>query len=115
MRLDPEKTVVLEILIGIPVSKEVRPEIGRVGEEEGIKPMKNQKVVNPCVKCGKPRVVVGVREEYVFQSLVTVTQNSCPDPECQKALEERWTREKLAKENRMGKVQAAKQKKQVKK
>ena len=85
-----------------------------MGEEEGIKFMKNQQVVNPCVRCGKSRVVVGVREEYEFQSLVTITQTSCPDAECQRALELQWAKEKMAKEIKMGTYQFGRGKKAVK-
>ncbi len=64
--------------------------------------MENWKAVNRCVRCGKPRIVVSVEERYEFQSLLTITQMSCPDPECQKILELQWEKQRLAKEAKMG-------------
>jgi hypothetical protein len=41
-----------------------------------------------CIRCGKTRVVSKVWQEYLGQSLVTYTDTVCPDPECQKIVEE---------------------------
>jgi hypothetical protein len=37
-----------------------------------------------CVRCGKPRIVLSVKEEKVGNSIITTTETICPDPECQK-------------------------------
>lgn len=48
---------------------------------------------NPCVRCGKQRIIVREWTEKVETlagvSLVSFTQTSCPDPECQKLVEEK--------------------------
>ncbi len=48
---------------------------------------------NPCVRCGKQRIIVREWTEKVETlagvSLVSFTQTSCPDLECQKLVEER--------------------------
>ena len=41
-----------------------------------------------CIRCGKTRVISKVWQEYIGQSLVTYTDTVCPDPECQKIVEE---------------------------
>jgi len=41
-----------------------------------------------CIRCGKTRVVSKVWQEYLGQSLVTYTETVCPDPACQKIVEE---------------------------
>lgn len=43
---------------------------------------------SPCIRCGKTRVVSKVWQEYIGQSLVTYTDTVCPDPACQKIVEE---------------------------
>lgn len=43
---------------------------------------------NPCIRCGKKRVTSKVWTEMVGRSLVTHTQTICPDPACQKIVEE---------------------------
>jgi len=43
---------------------------------------------NRCIRCGKQRVAVKTWEERVGNSLLTHTLNSCPDPACQKIVEE---------------------------
>jgi hypothetical protein len=53
---------------------------------------------NPCVRCGKPRIVKREWKE-VIQTLngpseVAYQTTICPDPECQKLVEERQAREK---------------------
>jgi len=58
---------------------------------------------NPCVRCGRERVVKSVKKERVDRSLVVTTITSCPDPECQKRVNrglavEKEKREKMASE-----------------
>jgi len=43
---------------------------------------------NVCIKCGKKRIVARTYKEYVGLTLVTYTDMVCPDPECQKAVDE---------------------------
>lgn len=45
-------------------------------------------IESPCIRCGKTRVVAKVWQEYVGQSLVTNTITVCPDPACQKIVDE---------------------------
>ncbi len=49
---------------------------------------------NPCPRCGKNRVdgKTWTEEVATFSgvSLVTHTQTLCPDPKCQKIVEEKW-------------------------
>lgn len=53
---------------------------------------------NPCPRCGKPRITGKTWTEEVATfsgvSLVTHTQTLCPDPKCQKIVEEKWEIEK---------------------
>lgn len=49
---------------------------------------------NPCTRCGKERVVVKVTKEYIGNSQVTNTFMSCPDPACQKVIDEKLAKEK---------------------
>ena len=37
-----------------------------------------------CVRCGKQRIVLSVKEEKVGNSTISTTETICPDPECQK-------------------------------
>ena len=60
--------------------------------------MNSGKSSNPCIRCGKERVVTSVLKEYINGSLVTTTQTSCPDPLCQKKLDEMLEREKVDRE-----------------
>lgn len=45
---------------------------------------KNKTFSNPCVRCGKERIIVRVWEEKTTYSTVTNTETACPNPECQK-------------------------------
>lgn len=40
-----------------------------------------------CIRCGKQRVIVSVKEEAVGNSIVTYTETACPDPMCQKKVD----------------------------
>ena len=53
---------------------------------------------NPCIRCGKQRVVSRTYTEVHDNSQVTYTDMVCPDPECQKLLEEQFKNEKLKRE-----------------
>lgn len=54
-------------------------------EEIDIKKMANFQN-NLCPLCGKQRVVVKTYKEKIGNSVITYTEKSCPDPECQKKL-----------------------------
>lgn len=43
---------------------------------------------NPCIKCGKERVDAKSWEGKIGSSVVTYTQTICPDPECQKIVDQ---------------------------
>lgn len=65
-------------------------------------------IKNPCVRCGKERIVIKTYKEFVGNSLVINTLTACPDPDCQSridtqlAKEERFRAEmKLASERRL--------------
>lgn len=42
---------------------------------------------NPCVRCGKERIVLRTWEEKLENGTITNTEMVCPDPVCQKAVE----------------------------
>ena len=44
---------------------------------------------NPCIRCGKERVTVKTWREYIGESLITYTTTTCPDPKCQKIVDEK--------------------------
>lgn len=48
----------------------------------------------PCIRCGKIRVVAKNWSEYIGSSLVTYTNTVCPDPKCQKIVEEQLNKKK---------------------
>ena len=45
------------------------------------------KYSNPCIRCGKERILSRVYEEEIGNSSVTTTLMVCPDAECQKKVE----------------------------
>jgi uncharacterized protein YdbL (DUF1318 family) len=45
-------------------------------------------VGNPCIRCGKQRIVKKRWQEKVGNSNVTYTETVCPDSECQKKVDE---------------------------
>jgi hypothetical protein len=53
---------------------------------------------NPCTRCGKERIVSRTYNEEIATffgtSTVTHTETVCPDPECQKIVEERLDAQK---------------------
>lgn len=42
---------------------------------------------NPCIRCGKERVVVKIWEEKIYDSVIVNTKTSCPDASCQKKVD----------------------------
>lgn len=52
----------------------------------------------PCIRCGKMRIIGKTWTEKVSGSLVTHTLTVCPDPECQRVVENQLQnkRDKLA-------------------
>lgn len=42
----------------------------------------------PCIRCGKPRIVSKSWKEQVGMSFLTYTMTVCPDPECQKVVDD---------------------------
>lgn len=63
--------------------------------------MKNL-IDNPCFRCGKQRIEIKVKKEYVGGSMVTTTITTCPDSECQKILDKQMKNEKTARERLIG-------------
>lgn len=55
-------------------------------------------VVNPCVRCGKPRVDANSWKEYIGKSLVTFTKTVCPDSSCQKIVDQEIENRRIKKE-----------------
>ena len=53
---------------------------------------------NPCTRCGKERIVSRTYQEEIATffgtSTVTHTETVCPDPDCQKIVEERLDAQK---------------------
>ncbi len=81
----------------------------------------NLSIPNPCIRCGKERLNGRTWKQetktLLEKSVVTHTETVCPDPECQKIVNERMMllRQKneailQAKEERMRKVQIARKK-----
>lgn len=50
--------------------------------------------LNQCIRCGKKRIEAKKWSEHISGSLVTYTLNVCPDPECQKIVEEQLQRKR---------------------
>lgn len=44
----------------------------------------NKPFSNPCVRCGKERIVLKTWKEKIWDSIIINTETICPDPECQK-------------------------------
>ncbi|OGU58919.1 MAG: hypothetical protein A2V66_12320 [Ignavibacteria bacterium RBG_13_36_8] len=49
---------------------------------------------NLCIRCGKQRVVVKTKKEYINSSLVYTTITACPDASCQKVVDAMLNKEK---------------------
>jgi hypothetical protein len=43
---------------------------------------------NFCIRCGKKRIVIRTYTKKVGNSSVVYTKTACPDPECQKKVDE---------------------------
>lgn len=57
------------------------------------------KITNPCILCGKQRVVVKEYKVVVEKTTLTHIETVCPDPECQKKLEKQLEQEKLKRQS----------------
>ncbi|KKR42924.1 hypothetical protein A2434_00030 [Candidatus Woesebacteria bacterium RIFOXYC1_FULL_41_14] len=51
--------------------------------------------MSTCTRCGKQRIVTSTREEKVGNSLVVYTVTTCPDSECQKAVNKNLKSEEI--------------------
>jgi hypothetical protein len=47
----------------------------------------NKTYSNPCIRCGKDRIVVKTWEEQAGNSTITNREMACPDPACQKVVD----------------------------
>lgn len=76
----------------------------RKTESQGRKVVDNlkvQTVSNCCVRCGRERIYSKSWEETTIaenQTTITYTEMVCPDPECQKVVDEEWAVKKKEKE-----------------
>ncbi len=82
------------------------------------------KISNPCIRCGKERIIVKTWNEkvdtYFGTSDIVHTETACPDPACQAIVAQRnadsqRNKEKMDKDrsDRMQRAQAARKKKVV--
>jgi len=53
-----------------------------------------KKFKNLCYRCGKERIVTRVWKEKIGNSVIENTETSCPDKECQKAINQDLLRQK---------------------
>lgn len=88
--------------------EEIQEAVEEVDLEEGDNTMADQ-FTNLCIRCGKQRVVVKTRREYINSSLVTTAITSCPDAECQKIVDtmlhkEKKVREKISEDHEREKI-----------
>lgn len=58
-------------------------------------------VNNPCVRCGKERIVKKTWKEHVGTALTTYELTVCPDTQCQKVVDQKNALEKEKKERLM--------------
>lgn len=56
-------------------------------------------IKNPCIICGKQRIVVSKSSEMVGNSLAVSREMVCPDAECQKKLDKRLDEEQRKRES----------------
>ena len=54
----------------------------------------SDKSLSICIRCGKQRIVVKTKKEYINSSLVYTTITACPDHECQKIVDSMLQKEK---------------------
>lgn len=59
--------------------------------------MTNQ-TLNPCIRCGKPRIVVRTWKECIEGSILIHTSTACPDAACQKIVDKKFADEKEKRE-----------------
>ena len=64
---------------------------------------------NPCIRCGKDRIVSKTWTEQVGMSLLTRSETICPDSECQKAVDDDLEEKRLKKEAIMNRKNSQKQ------
>jgi len=55
--------------------------------------MNNKVYSNPCIRCGKERIVSKTSKEKMGNSVIITTQTVCPDPACQKLVEKELARQ----------------------
>jgi len=53
-----------------------------------------KKILNPCTRCGKERIVIKSFKEKSGTCIVIHTLSVCPDPECQKIVDGALNKEK---------------------
>lgn len=54
-----------------------------------------EKVIkNPCITCGKERIVIKVFKEKIGNAVITNTITACSDPKCQKGVDNLLAKEK---------------------
>ena len=51
-----------------------------------------------CIRCGKPRVVVGTHTEVIGNSTVSYTDTACPDPDCQTKVDDQLDKDRVKRE-----------------
>jgi hypothetical protein len=47
----------------------------------------NKQYSNPCIRCGRERIVSKTSKERVGNSVIITTMTICPDPACQKEVD----------------------------
>ena len=62
--------------------------------------------LNPCIRCGKERIVLKTWTENLGHSMLTRTDTGCPDKDCQKAVDDDLTEKRLKKEAIMNRKNA---------
>lgn len=72
--------------------EETTEEVVDLVQVVGKKTMTN--IYNPCIRCGKARVVANTYKEVIGTSMVIRTENSCPDPDCQEKVERQLEKER---------------------
>jgi hypothetical protein len=58
-------------------------------------------VTNLCIRCGKQRITVSSRQETVGAAIITYTEMSCPDPLCQKKVDNDLNKERERRQHMM--------------
>lgn len=81
-----------------------------------------QETSNPCIRCGKERIISKTWKEsvktFIGSTIVTYTETVCPDSDCQKIVEhglavQKNKREKLEKDKEIRKLQLKKSQKNL--